>query len=328
MIPSPYLLFLADKRSAKVAQGLRYWRPEACIGQLRSEDSKLDLGIPDMSVQEAAAAGAKTLIVGVANRGGRLSRSWTQILLDALDAGLDLASGLHDQLSKRRELVRRARDLGRSLHDVRVHARRYPLATGADRPGKRCLAIGTDSSVGKMFTMLAMAREMHRQGRKATFRATGQTGIFIAGEGAPLDALIGDFLSGAIEELTPANHPDHWDLIEGQGSLHHPSYSNLTTALLHGACPDALILCHEPTRTNLRGLRDLPPPSLEDSIDLALRIGHVVNPRCRVAGISINTGKLPEDEAYDLVAKTEQRIGLPTADPLRHGAKRLIDALD
>lgn len=327
MYAGPYLLYLGEKRSAKVAEGMRYWRPDQCLGQFRDSAAALDLDLPDMTPEEAAAGGAKAMIIGVANRGGRFSKKWLPSLERALAAGLDLASGLHELLTDQPSLVAAAKRHGRNLIDIRVHRGRYPLGTGAARPGKRCLAVGTDSSVGKMFAMLALEREFHRRGLKATFRATGQTGMFIAGGGVPLDALIGDFMSGAVEELTPANDPDHWDLVEGQGSLYHPSYANLTTALLHGARPDALILCHEPTRKNVRGLPDVPPPSIEDMGALSLAIARVVNPDCVIAGVSLNTKKLKSAEARALARETEARLGLPAVDPLRHGAEPLVDAL-
>lgn len=327
MIPGPYLLFIGDKRSAKIAQGIVHWRPDISLGQLRSPQSAIDLGIPDMTVTEAVEAGAKTLVIGVANRGGRMSKKWLPVLLQALEAGLDIAAGLHDLLRSQRQLVRLAKAHGRTLYDISVHDRDYPLGTGRPRTGKRCLAVGTDSSVGQMYTMLAMEREMRRRGLEATFRATSQTGILIAGDGVPLDALAGDFLSGAIEYLTPDNDADHWDLIEGQGSLFHPAYAALTTALLHGGRPDALVLCHEPTRRNVRGLPAVPPPSLEALRDLSLELARLTNPHCAVVGISINTAKMDPASAEAYVAKIEARLGLPTIDPVRHGAARLVDRL-
>lgn len=327
MIPTPYLLFLGNKKSAKVAQGLRYWRPENCIGQLRNEGCPLDLGLPDMTIKEAAAAGAKTLVIGVANRGGRMSKSWLPILQEALEADMDIASGLHDLLRNHRTLRKLAKERNRTLFDVRRHDRKYPLGTGKRRTGKRCLAVGTDSSVGKMYTMLAMEREMKSRGLKATFRATGQTGILIAGDGVPLDALIADFMSGGIEYLTPDNDDDHWDLIEGQGSLFHPSYASLTAALLHGAQPDALIVCHEPTRKNVRGIPGFPLPSLEAVCEQSLEVAKLTNPNCKIAGISINCKKMDKDKANKYVKSIEERMGLPAVDPILHGADKLVDSI-
>jgi uncharacterized NAD-dependent epimerase/dehydratase family protein len=330
MIETPYLLFLGDapdQLAAKVAQGIRDWRPDAAIGQLRLPGCRADLGLPDMGVADAAAAGARTLVVGVANRGGVIAPAWIAVLTEALAAGMDLAAGLHTLLRDQPELLAAAMAHGRRLHDVRVPERRYPIATGRRRSGRRCLAVGTDCSIGKMYTALAMEREMHARGIPATFRATGQTGILIAGDGVPLDAVVADFMAGAVEWLSPDNDPAHWDLIEGQGSLFHPSYSGVTLALIHGGQPDALVLCHEPTRRHLRGLPDYPLPSLEALRDLALTTARIVNRDATVTGIAINTAALPEDAALQHLADTERRLGVPTVDPFRQGAARLVDAL-
>ena len=330
MIEGPYLLFLGDAvdpLAAKVAQGIRDWRPEAAIGQLRMAGCNADVRLPEMTPAAAAAKGARTLVVGVANRGGVISPAWIEVLVQALEAGMDLASGLHNLLRDEPELVAVAMKQGRTLHDVRVPPRRYPIATGKRRRGRRCLAVGTDCSVGKMYTALAMERELRARGLKATFRATGQTGILITGAGVPLDAVVADFMAGSIEVLAPENDADHWDLIEGQGSLFHASYSGVTLALIHGGQPDALVLCHEPTRTHMRGLPDYALPSLEALRDLALATARIVNPEVRVTGVSINTAGLDEPAALALLAETEARMGLPTVDPFRQGADRLVDAL-
>lgn len=331
MIQTPYLLFLGDAPdplAAKVAQGVKDWRPEFALGQYRMEGCKADMGLPDMTLTEARAAGCRTLVIGVANRGGVISAAWKKVLVTALEEGFDLASGLHNLLRDEPDLAAVARATGRSLHDVRVPDVAYPIANGVKRRGKRCLAVGTDCSVGKMYTALCMEREMRARGMKASFRATGQTGILITGGGVPLDAVIADFMAGSIEWLTPDNDPDHWDLIEGQGSLFHVSYSGVTLALIHGGQPDALILSHEPTRTHMRGLPDHGLPTLEALRDTSLHLARVANPACRVVGVSVNTAALDDTEARRCCADIEARLGLPTVDPYRHGAGRLIDALD
>ncbi len=330
MIRTPYLLFLGDAPdalAAKVAQGIADWRPEFAVGQFRLPGCKADLGLPDMDLETAKAAGVKTLVIGVANRGGVISPEWKHVLIDALMAGFDIASGLHNLLRDEPDLVAVADAEGRTLHDVRVPDVEYPIANGVKRTGKRCLAVGTDCSVGKMYTAIAMEAEMRKREIKATFRATGQTGILITGNGVPLDAVIADFMAGAVEWLTPDNDDDHWDLIEGQGSLFHASYSGVTMALIHGGAPDALILSHEPTRTHMRGLPGYDLPSLEALRDLSLTLAHVVNPNCKVVGISVNTKALSDDEANAYLAEVEDRMGLPTIDPFRQGAGRLVDAL-
>jgi uncharacterized NAD-dependent epimerase/dehydratase family protein len=286
-----------------------------------------DLGIPDMTLEEARAAGVKTLVIGVANRGGYISKAWKEVLVTALRMGFDIASGLHNLLRDEDELMAAARVSGRTLFDVRIPSVAYPIANGKKRTGKRCLAIGTDCSVGKMYTGLAMDAEMQKRGMKSTFRPTGQTGILITGGGVPLDAVIADFMAGAVEYLTPDNDPDHWDHIEGQGSLFHVSYSGVTMALIHGGQPDALVLAHEPTRTHMRGLPDYALPSLETLRDTALPIARVANPDCQIVGVSVNTQHLSEDEALSYMAEVEKRMGLPTVDTYRQGAARLVDAL-
>ncbi|MGB1208078.1 MAG: N-acetyltransferase DgcN [Paracoccaceae bacterium] len=330
MIDTPYLLFLGDAPdalAAKVAQGIRDWRPDNCVGQYRMDGCNADMGLADMTLIEARDAGAKTLVIGVANRGGMISQAWKKVLVQALEEGFDLASGLHNLLRDEPDLAAVAEATGRTLHDVRIPSVQYPIANGVKRSGKRCLAVGTDCSVGKMYTAMCMEREMHARNMKATFRATGQTGILITGDGVPLDAVIADFMAGSVEYLTPDNDDDHWDLIEGQGSLFHVSYSGVTMALVHGGQPDALILCHEPTRDHMRGLPGYSLPSLEQLRDTALPLAQVGNPACKVVGVSINTKDMPEDAARAYLAEVEARLGLPTTDPFRFGAGPLVDAL-
>ena len=330
MIQKPYLLFLGDAvdpLAAKVAQGIRDWRPEDCVGQYRMAGCNADMKIDDLTLEEAVKAGAKTLVIGVANRGGIISPEWIAVLKDALAAGLDIASGLHNQLSDEPELVETAKVHGRELHDVRIPPVQYPIASGKKRTGKRLLAVGTDCSVGKMYTTLAFDREMKARGRKSTFRATGQTGILITGDGVPLDAVVADFMAGAVEYLTPDNDPDHWDMIEGQGSLFHASYSGVTMALVHGGQPDALVICHEPTREHMRGLPDYQLPSIQDVQDVAMKLATWVNPDCKVVGICVNTSAMGEDEAKSYLSKLEAETGLPSVDPFRHGVGPIVDNL-
>ena len=331
MIQTPYLLFLGDapdQLAAKVAQGIKDWRPGNAVGQFRMDGCGADLGIADMTLEDGLAAGAKTLVIGVANRGGFISDAWKEILVKALGMGYDIASGLHNLLRDEDELVAAARVNGRTLFDVRIPSVAYPIANGQNRTGKRCLAVGTDCSVGKMYTGLAMDAEMQKRGMKSTFRPTGQTGILITGGGVPLDVVIADFMAGAVEYLTPDNDADHWDHIEGQGSLFHVSYSGVTMALIHGGQPDAIVLAHEPTRTHMRGLPEYDLPSLEALRDMVLLIARVANPACQIVGISVNTQHLSDAEFEGYLAEVEARMGLPAVDPFRQGAGRLVDALD
>ncbi|MBC6406404.1 MAG: DUF1611 domain-containing protein [Rhodospirillales bacterium] len=326
----PYLLFLGDvpdRLAAKTAQGIKDWRPEHCLGQLRLPGCRADLGIRDMTLEAAVEQGARTLVVGAVNRGGVFAPSWIEAIVKAIGLGMDVATGLHTRLSEVPAIAEAAARQRIELFDLRHPRQRFEVANGARRPGKRALAVGTDCAVGKKYTALALEREMLARGMQATFRATGQTGIFIAGRGVAIDAVVADFISGAVEWLCPANAPDHWDLVEGQGSLFHPSFAGVALGLIHGSQPDALILCHEPTRTHLRGLPHYPLPGIQPTIDSCLAHARLVNPAAVCVGMSVNTEALADSEAEDYLGGLEQRYGLPAADPIRHGMARLVDAL-
>jgi uncharacterized NAD-dependent epimerase/dehydratase family protein len=329
-ISKPYLLFLgdaADQLAAKTAKGIKDWRPENCVGQYRLDGCNADVGLPDMSIAEAREAGAATLVAGVANRGGLISENWIAAMSEALEAGLDLAAGLHNKLGDVPELRDTAERLGRSIFDVRHPSETYPVGTGVKRTGKRLLPVGTDCSCGKMYTALAVDKEMRARGMKATFRATGQTGILITGEGVSVDAVVADFISGAIEVIAPDNDPDHWDVVEGQGSLFHASYAGVSTGLLHGAQADALILCHEPTRTHMRGLAHFKLPGLEECMEANLKVASLTNPDVRFVGVSVDTSRLEEDEALSFLEETGARLGLPAVDPVRTGVGPIVERL-
>lgn len=329
-IQTPYLLFLgdaADPLAAKVAQGICDWRPDSAAGQFRMQGCNADLGLQDMSIAQAVAAGAKTLVVGVANRGGIISDGWIEILRDALAQGMDIAAGLHNKLADVPDLKADADRLGRRLFDVRHPNQTFDVATGAKRRGKRLLPVGTDCSCGKMYTALAIEKELRSRGVNADFRATGQTGILVTGRGVCVDAVVADFISGAVEWLSPDNDDDHWDVVEGQGSLFHPSFAGVTTGLIHGAQPDALVLCHEPTRTHMRGLPHFPIPDLKECMDANLGVAYLTNPNARFIGVAVNTSKLGEQEADAYLKQTEERLGLVTVDPLRDGVARIVDQM-
>lgn len=328
-IAAPYLMFLGDvhdQLAAKTATGVVHWRRDDCIGQVRFDGCKADLGLPDMSIADGAAAGAKSLVIGAVNPGGRLPEHWQDAILEALDAGMDVASGLHMRLTDNPAIAARATDRGRQLFDVRHPQGDFPTGKGTKRPGKRLLTVGTDCSVGKMYTSLAIAAEMHRRGWKADFRATGQTGIFIAGSGVSVDAVVSDFVSGATETLCPANEPDHWDVMEGQGSLFHPSFAGVTIGLIHGSQPDALVMCHEPTRTKMRNVEH-PIPPIGKCIDWHVEAATLTNPDCRCIGVAVNTSALDDAAATDCLKRIEDEVGLPAVDPVRNGVARLVDAL-
>jgi uncharacterized NAD-dependent epimerase/dehydratase family protein len=331
-IEQPYLLFLgdaADQLAAKTASGIVHWRRDWCLGQLRLDGCNADLGLPDMKVAEAAEAGVRTLVIGVANRGGVIGESWIETIVGALENGMDVASGLHSRIAAIPAAVDAAKANGRAIFDVRHPDRTFDVGTGARRAGKRLLAVGTDCSVGKMYAALAMERELAGRGVDCDFRATGQTGIFIAGSGVSVDAVVSDFISGATEWLAPKNDPGHWDLVEGQGSLFHPSYAGVTMGLVHGAQPDALILCHEPTRTHMRGLPHQALPDIGDCIDGHLAAARLTNPDVRYVGIAVNTSNMAVDSVREgLLGRLSDRFGLPAVDPVRDGVGPIADELE
>ena len=329
-INPPYLLFLGDAPdalAAKVAQGIVDWRPDNCVGQFRLADCQADCGLTDMTIAEAVDASAKTLVIGVANRGGVIADHWIEVLGQALEQGMDVAAGLHNRLSDVPELVEKARQHGRTLHDVRHPTQEFAVGNGIKRSGKRILPVGTDCSCGKMYTALAVEKSLRAKGHQADFRATGQTGILICGEGVSIDAVVSDFISGATESLSPDASDDHWDVIEGQGSLFHPSFAGVTLGLIHGAQPDYLILCHEPTREHMRGVPEYSLPDITECMQAALQAARLTNPQAKFAGLSINTAALDDAAAATLLEELEQTHKLPTVDPFRTGVDKLVDAM-
>ncbi|WP_028467217.1 MULTISPECIES: N-acetyltransferase DgcN [Nisaea] len=327
-IRNPYLMFLGDapdQLAAKTANGVKVWREDWCVGQFRLPGCKADLKLPDMTIEEAAEAGVKTVILGVANRGGFMPDTWLVELEKALDLGMEIASGLHTRISTIPSLAAKAKEKGLGLYDVRHPTGNFSVANGKKRTGKRLLPVGTDCSVGKMFTALAIERELHNRDVKATFRATGQTGIFIAGSGVSVDAVVADFISGAVEELAPANDADHWDLVEGQGSLFHASYAGVTMGLIHGAQPDALVLCHEANRPHMRGLPEYSVPSLTECIPYYLQAARLTNPDAQFVGVCVNTSSLDDKAAEEFLKKASDETGLPAVDPIRNGVGAIVD---
>lgn len=328
---APYLVFLGDANDlimAKVAKGIAHWRPEKCVAQLRLAGAKADLGLPDMSVQEAAEAGAKTFVIGLAPIGGTLPKEWIGLLIEAMEAGLDIASGLHMRLVDIPELVAAAERTGQTLFDVRIPKGEMVCGTGLPRSGKRLLSVGTDCCVGKMFTTLAIHKEMAQRGMNATFRATGQTGILIEGNGVPVDAVVSDFIAGMVEVLSPDNTPDHWDIIEGQGSLFHPAYAGVSLGLLHGAQADVVIVCHEAGRVQMDSMEGYLVPELEQVIETNLAMGAVTNPNIRLGGIALNTVNLTHEDALKEIARVEAKFGVPVVDPVRTGVASIVDKLE
>ncbi|MCP4090393.1 MAG: DUF1611 domain-containing protein [Gammaproteobacteria bacterium] len=311
---------------AKTAFGIAHWRPELCLAQLRF-GTEVDLGLPDMTPKDAVAAGAKSLIVGVAPVGGAFPETWIKSLVEAAHSGLHIVAGMHTRLDQVPGLSKAATEGGVRLIDVRKPPLHIPVGMGIKRPGRRLLTVGTDCAVGKKYTALAIEKEMHLRDMNATFRATGQTGIMIAGEGVPIDTVIADFISGAAEILSPANEANHWDVIEGQGSIVNPGYAGVTVGLMHGSQPDALVLCHEAERTEIDGWDGYNIPEMPILIDQYLVVGRLTNPAVRMVGISVNTSNLDRIEAVAYLRRLEDQMEIPCVDPLADGVGRIIDQL-
>ena len=328
-VETPYLVFLGDAKdalAAKTGQGIVDWRPDAVAGQLRLPGCRTDLGVADVPIAEAVEAGAKTFLIGVVNPGGVLPEQWQGAIVEALEAGLDVASGLHTPLASIPAITEAARRSGRRLFEARCPVGPFQVATGRKRTGKRLLTVGTDCSVGKKYAALAIERELISRGVAADFRATGQTGILIAGSGIPIDAVVADFAAGAAEALSPDNHPNHWDIVEGQGSLFHPSFAGVSLALLHGTQPDAIVVCHEPTRSTMRNV-DTPIARIDDVVEQTLALGRLTNPAIRCVGIALNTSALDTVEADRAIEQARQDFGFPACDPLRHGVEVIVDEM-
>ena len=331
-LSTPYLLFLGDIEQpsyAKTAFGLADWAPDLCVGEWSMLDGGITTGLPKMTPEQARAKGARSLVIGVANPGGVIPQSWVAALVEALDAGLEVVSGLHRPLSSIPELVDAAARNGKRLVDVRVPPENIPVGTGRKRTGKRLLTVGTDCALGKKYTAMALHRAFLSRGLKADFRATGQTGIMISGAGMPMDAVVSDFESGAAEVLSPDAAPDHWDVVEGQGSLFNPSFAAVSLGLLHGSQPDVFVVCHDPTRKQIIGVDGFALPTIEEVIDLTIRLGKLTNPAIRCGGVSLNTSALREAEAARLMEAEGERLhGLPVGDPMRggRGFERLVDS--
>jgi uncharacterized NAD-dependent epimerase/dehydratase family protein len=331
VLPQPYLLFLGDVAEpgfAKTAFGLRDWAGDRCVGEYALPGARVSLGLPALDAKAAVARGARGLVIGVANPGGHIPASWFGALIEALEAGLDVISGMHVRLATVPGLQATAERHGRRLIDVRTAPAGIPIGSGLKRTGRRLLTVGTDCALGKKYAALAIARGLRARQVDATFRATGQTGIMIAGEGMPMDCIVADFVAGAAEVLSPDAPAEHIDVIEGQGSLFHPSSAGVALGLLHGSQPDRFVVCHEPGRTHLLGHAEFALPSIERVIEQTIALGRVTNPDIRCAGISLNTARFAADEAQAQIDGIAKRLGLPAADPMRGGAafERLLDA--
>ena len=318
----PYLIFIGDIDSsiyAKTGLGVVQWRKGLVAGQLRFPGNTLDLGVPDLSIAQAVKVGVKSLIIGVAPVGGTIGKNWEDELIKAASLGMDIVSGLHSRLESIPGLADAAALSGAALINIRIPSSSIPIANGKKRTGYRVLMVGTDCAVGKKYTALALTESLQKASINATFRATGQTGIMIAGTGIPIDAVVADFVAGAAEMISPDNDADHWDVIEGQGSLYHPAYAGVSLGLLHGSQPDAIVVCHDATRQHIDSCPEVSIPSVRNCIDLNLHCARLTNPAVKCIGISVNTSGLAPEDCNKYLQALEKDIGLPCVDSVIDG---------
>lgn len=339
------LLILAEgaftPMDAKTATGVLRYRPESVVAVLdstragRTSSACVGTGgdIPVVaSVADAAVLGADSLLVGIAPQGGELPGAWRAVLLDVLGRGWDVLSGLHQFLGDDPELAAAAAGSAARIHDVRRPPAGRPVGAGrvAALPALVVLTVGSDCGVGKMTASQELVAELRSRGHRAAFVATGQTGIFVADAGVPVDAVVSDFVAGVVEsEVGKVAQMAETVVVEGQGSIHHPGYSGVTLGLLHGSCPGALVLCHDASRTALKGPADMiasPMRSLTELIRDNETAAAWVRP-APVIALALNTRTLSDADARAAVAAATRETGLPATDPVRFGAGPLADAV-
>ncbi len=327
------------KGKTKTAEGiLRYAKnPIACLidsetaGRSVMEVVGIDSPVPIVaSIEDSLRLEPKALVLGTARAGGVLPQAWRRDIVLALENGMDIVSGMHDFLSDDPQISAAAARVGCRLLDVRRAPDSLPIAFGLARDLSAfvLLTVGTDASIGKMTTTLELCKEVERRGQATKFIATGQTGIMVAGgEGIAIDRVIGDFMAGAAEQMV-TNGAKECDLIfvEGQGALAHPGFSGVTLALMHGSCPDAMILCHNASRKGINGREDFPLQSLQRTIEAHEIMASLVHPS-KVIGIALNTSRVDEAEARRQIAACAEESGLPCNDAVRFGCGNLVDAI-
>jgi uncharacterized NAD-dependent epimerase/dehydratase family protein len=330
-LKTPYLIFLGEETRdgfAKTGFGIAEWRRSLCKGQMSLEGGTINLGLPSMTIKEAAEANVGSLIIGTASIGGGIPDAWIDTLEEALLKGIDIVAGVHSHLKDVPRLREAATRSGARLVDIRIPPENIPVGNGKKRTGRRLLTVGTDCAVGKKYTALALEKDMNERGMNVDFIASGQTGIMIAGKGIPIDAVVTDFVSGAAELLSPDNDADHWDIIEGQGGLFHPGYAAVSMGLLVGSQPDAFVVCHEANRKHIEGWDNFVLPTIQEVIERTIQIGKLTNKEIRCVGVSVNTSQLKPEERENYLDNLSKQIELPCVDPLKSGTQKLIDLLN
>ena len=323
---------------AKTASGVLRYRPEVvcCVidSQTAGRSLKQMLGMPVetpivANLQEALQYQPDCLLLGIATTGGFMPPEWKTLILDAINHKMHVISGLHMFLNDDPDLVKAAQQNGVTLWDVRQPPKERSVASmkAAELKNHTILAVGTDCGVGKMSAMIECNVEMKKRGYRSSFLPTGQTGILITGKGIPLDRIIGDFMAGAVEQmiLEEADDADYlW--VEGQGSVIHPGYSGVTLALIHGTLPEMMLMCHQADRKFVDDNPLLPYPPMDEFIKLHEQLVQKMRPT-KFIGIAVNTFYLKETEAIAYLEELEKLTGLPTTDPVRFGAGKIVDSI-
>lgn len=325
----------SNPRTAKTATGLLRYCPDECVAVLdpdragKTAQEFLETGgdTPIIATLDEA-PGADTLVLGIAPPGGKVPPAWRQVILQAIDRGMNILSGLHDFLSDDVELAAAARAKGVIISDVRKNTfKEIARRDGFNQTCCRLHTVGHDCSVGKMVVSLELARGLAARGRDACFVATGQTGIMVSGAGLPIDCMVADFVNGASEKLVLDNQHHEIVVVEGQGSLVHPAYSSVTLGLLHGCAPHGLVFVFEAGRETVGGLEHMTLPSLQKQRELFETMASIYQP-CETIGLAMNGRRLTKSQADKLAQTVESEMGLPVVDVIRDGSERLVDAAE
>src|SRR5262245_22615864 len=271
---------------------------------------------------------ANTLLLGIAPPGGKIPAPWRAIILDAIARRkMDVISGLHDFLNDDPEFSQAAKASGVKIHDVRKNSEKGIARRNGLRPDcLRVHTVGHDCSIGKMVVSIEVTNGLKQRGHDAKFIATGQTGIMVEGDGLPIDCIVADFVSGAAEKLILQNQHHEIVLVEGQGSLVHPSYSGVTLSLLHGCAPQALIFCYEMGRERVTGVESVKIPPLAEIKRIYDVMSNIHQP-CKIIGIGINSRPVSKDEAARERERVKAEFGLPACDVFRDGPDELVEAV-
>jgi uncharacterized NAD-dependent epimerase/dehydratase family protein len=322
-----------DPHYGKTARGAVLYGPHPVTAVVDSTNAGAELErVPIVaSVADGLAFEPRptTALVGVAVAGGRLPLEWRSVLVEVLNAGLDLESGMHEFLSEDPELAELARARGVEIRDLRKPPADLSVPTGENLRHEAAvvLTVGSDCAIGKKSVAIELDREARERGLRSVFVPTGQTGIAIAGWGIAVDAVVADFLAGAAERLV-VEGARRGDLlfVEGQGSLVHPQFSGVTLGLYHGSAPHLLVLCHLAGAKEIDGCPGHRIPPLSELVELHERLALPARP-ARVAAVALNTSPLAEEDARQAIAEAEDETGLPADDPVRFGPGRLLQAV-